>query len=102
MQFALLACGLVSFLTIVFFLPETSHPQTRGIDKARMMEELSSERQESKRLRWVWLNPMASLWLLRSPNLLFVVCVFRLFSQDGSGLIIFSEWVEYVGDVSAP
>ncbi|KIM80027.1 hypothetical protein PILCRDRAFT_73598 [Piloderma croceum F 1598] len=73
MQFALLACGLLSFLAVLFFLPETSHPQTRGIDKARMIEESSSGgegRRGGKRWKWVWINPLASLWLLRSPNLL--------------------------------
>ena len=79
MQFALLVCGLLAFLAIFFFLPETSHPLTRGIDKARMMEESSLDREGSqgrKKWKWVWVNPLASLWLLRSPNLLAVVSTF--------------------------
>jgi hypothetical protein len=80
MQFALLACGILSFLVVLFFLPETSHPQTRGIDKAMMIEESSSGgeggRGRSGR-KWVWVNPLASLWLLRSPNLLAVVSAFN-------------------------
>jgi hypothetical protein len=80
MQYALLACALVAFLAVLLFLPETSHPQTRGIDKARMMEDSSEggARQEKRGWKWVWVNPLASLWLLRSPNLLAVVSAFRL------------------------
>jgi len=64
MQYVLFSYGLSSFLVVVFFLPETSHPQTRGIDKVRMASP------ERKRWVWVWVNPLASLWLFRSPNLL--------------------------------
>jgi hypothetical protein len=80
MQFALLACGILSFLAVLFFLPETSHPQTRGIDKARMIEESSSGGEGGRGRsgwKWVWVNPLASLWLLRSPNLLAVVSAFN-------------------------
>lgn len=62
MQLALMVAGLVMFSLVFFFLPETSHPGTRGVDKA-----------EGGRLRWVWLNPFGSVALLRSPNVTLVV-----------------------------
>lgn len=77
MQYALLASGLLSFITVLLFLPETSHPMARGIDKLRIAEEPSSgEESKRKGWRWVWVNPFSSLWLLRSPNLLIVVRTF--------------------------
>ncbi|KIM79780.1 hypothetical protein PILCRDRAFT_73747 [Piloderma croceum F 1598] len=81
MQFALLACGILSFLVVLLFLPETSHPQTRGIDKARMIEESSSGgegERDGSGWKWVWVNPLASLWLLRSPNLLAVLTSYQV------------------------
>ena len=83
MQYALLVCGLVAFASVYFFLPETSHPQTLGIDKVRMAAAERSAAESGGREQqlgrktggWVWLNPLASLWLLRSPNILCVVRV---------------------------
>ena len=62
--------GLVGFLVffiVIFFLPETSHPNKRGVDNL----------DPSLLPRWrpVILNPLQPLWLLRSPNLLVVVCI---------------------------
>ncbi|KAH7911119.1 major facilitator superfamily domain-containing protein [Hygrophoropsis aurantiaca] len=54
------AWGLLEFILVYFILPETSHPGARGIDKV----------DESRRSRFVWINPLRSLLLLRSPNLL--------------------------------
>jgi hypothetical protein len=85
MQYALLACGLVAFLAVLFFLPETSHPKTRGIDKARMEAASGAER---KAWRRVWVNPLASLWLLRSPNLLAVVSASHLANYFEADVII--------------
>ncbi|KAG1899963.1 major facilitator superfamily domain-containing protein [Suillus fuscotomentosus] len=48
-----------SMLFIYLSFPETSHPGTLGIDK------LPSRR----RIHIKWINPLSSLWLLRSPNL---------------------------------
>lgn len=62
MQYAMAAAGVIGFLLMYCFLPETSHPGEKGADK----------RQESQR-GWVWLNPFTSLRLLRSPNLLSLV-----------------------------
>jgi hypothetical protein len=49
-----------------FGLPDTSHPGTRGIDKAF-----------GGKFKWVWLNPFKCLWYMRSPNLLALVSRFR-------------------------
>ncbi|KAG2157654.1 major facilitator superfamily domain-containing protein [Suillus bovinus] len=57
------AWGLLEMLFIYLSFPETSHPGTLGIDK------LPSR-------RWFhikWINPLSSLWLLRSPNLFAVM-----------------------------
>ncbi|KAL5533973.1 hypothetical protein ACEPAG_433 [Sanghuangporus baumii] len=59
MHYAILTFGLSVFFLVLFFLPETSHPGERGIEKANP---------NSRGL--VWLNPFRSLWLLQSPNLL--------------------------------
>ncbi|KAG1721025.1 hypothetical protein EDB19DRAFT_1774591 [Suillus lakei] len=50
-------------LLVYLSFPETSHPGTLGIDKLM-------------RRRWIhitWVNPLSSLWLLRSPNLFAVM-----------------------------
>jgi hypothetical protein len=63
MQYVLFAAATAAFILILFTLPETSHPGERGVDKAP----------ESSRNKFVLLNPLDSLMLLRSPNLLAVV-----------------------------
>jgi predicted MFS family arabinose efflux permease len=65
--------GLVGFLVffiIIFFLPETFHPNKRGVDNI----------DPSLLPKWrpVLLNPLQPLWLLRSPNLLAVVRILFL------------------------
>ncbi|KAF8802956.1 MFS general substrate transporter [Phlegmacium glaucopus] len=64
MQLASGVIGLMSFIAIVLFFPETYHPGARGVDKL----------DPSLHPRWrpVLLNPLQPLWLLRSPNLLAV------------------------------
>ncbi|TDL18887.1 MFS general substrate transporter [Rickenella mellea] len=64
MHWSLMFCALMCFLSVVFFLPETSHPGSRGIEK------LETDRR--KPFHVVWLNPLKSVWLLRSPNLMAV------------------------------
>ncbi|KAK0463404.1 MFS general substrate transporter [Armillaria novae-zelandiae] len=64
-QIALAFAGFVAFVLMFLFLPETSHPGSRGIDKMR-----EADGALSKGWKWVWLNPFASLALLRSPNLM--------------------------------
>lgn len=66
-QYGLLVFAAVSLVLTIFFQPETSQPGARGVDK--MIE-------EKGKASWVWLNPLACLAMLRSPNILFVVCVF--------------------------
>jgi hypothetical protein len=68
MQLTIALLGCVVFVTMLLFFPETSHPGTRGIDKRRL--ECSEGGQRSD---LVFINPIKSLWLLRSPNLLAVV-----------------------------
>ena len=74
MQVALGIVGLLSFLAILLFFPETYHPGKRGVDKL----------DPSTHPRWrpVILNPLQPLWLLRSPNLLAVVRSLFSFSVD--------------------
>ncbi len=66
-QFCLGVAGLLTFLLLFTFLPETSHPGSRGIDKYR------AKLGDSNGFKWVWLNPFASFAILRSPNILLVV-----------------------------
>ncbi|KIJ63399.1 hypothetical protein HYDPIDRAFT_92741 [Hydnomerulius pinastri MD-312] len=61
-QFALGVWGLLQMIMIHFLLPETAHPNTRGVDKLG----------EGSRRMFVWVNPLSSLLLLRSPNILAV------------------------------
>ena len=64
MQAILSAFGLFMLLLTMVFLPETSHPGARGVDKLIEAE---------GRPRWVWLNPFGCLSLLRSPNIILLV-----------------------------
>ena len=72
-QYALCGLAIVCWVLTFFFQPETSQPGARGIDKARA---------KGEKVGWVWLNPLKSVALLRSPNVLFLVSVmhFRHFS----------------------
>jgi hypothetical protein len=65
MQLILGLVGLLVFFLLLFFLPETYHPNQRGVDNL----------DPSLLSKWrpVILNPLQPLWLLRSPNLLVVV-----------------------------
>ena len=81
--------GLVGFLVffiVIFFLPETSHPNKRGVDNL--------DPGLLPKWRPVILNPLGPLWLLRSPNLLVVVrtsisfchsSTFKFFFRSDSG-----------------
>ena len=70
MQVALGTVGIVIFIAILFFLPETSHPGARGIDKLRM-DSMKTEASSSR--MFVFVNPIRPLALMRSPNVLAVV-----------------------------
>lgn len=70
-QLGLFFVGLIVFMGMLLLLPETSHPGTLGMDES---EDSESTAVGERRYKWVWLNPFSCIWLLRSPNLLFVVC----------------------------
>ncbi|KIK41378.1 hypothetical protein CY34DRAFT_806099 [Suillus luteus UH-Slu-Lm8-n1] len=72
---SLAAWGLLELLLIYLSFPETSHPGTLGIDKIT-------------RRKWIhisYINPLSSLWLLRSPNLFAVMLA--------SSLVLISDYV---------
>ena len=76
----LFSTGLVVLLLILFFVPETSHPGERGIDKANEAflalnpaDGSESEPRRRKGLGLVFLNPFWNFWLLRSPNIMAIV-----------------------------
>ena len=75
MQNALCVCGLIAFALVYVFLPETSHPGARGLERARKRAEAEGPAASALAgaKRWYWLNPFKSLMLLRSPNLLAIV-----------------------------
>jgi hypothetical protein len=62
MHLAIAVMGALAFVAIFFCLPETSHPGARGVEK---MEAGSS--------KIVFVNPLRSLLLLKSPLLLLFV-----------------------------
>ena len=64
MQAFLGALGLVGFVVMYFLFPETSQPGARGIDKLAL---------EDKPAKFIFINPLRPLALLRSPNLLLIV-----------------------------
>ena len=59
--------GLIAFTTIYFLFPETSQPGARGIDKMKARNEIDSSKS------FIFINPLESLWLLRSPIMLAMV-----------------------------
>lgn len=77
MHYTLFLAGLVGFILMYFFLPETSHPGTRGQEK-RLLQQENCHHSTPVRWNFVWLNPLKSLWLLRGPNLLAIVRVLLL------------------------
>lgn len=80
-QICLGIAGLLTFVLLAIFLPETSHPGSRGIDKYRRAKGYDSS---SEVFKWVWLNPFKCFRLLKSPNLLLTVC-YRNFVKSELG-----------------
>ncbi|KAF9554261.1 MFS general substrate transporter [Agrocybe pediades] len=64
LQFSLGVFGFCAFVLILFFFPETYHPGKRGVDKA--------DPATLPTWRPILINPFTPLWMMRSPNLLFV------------------------------
>ncbi|KAJ7496990.1 MFS general substrate transporter [Mycena latifolia] len=71
-QLGLFFVGLFVYVGMLTLLPETSQPGTLGMDKNEPERAADGEHQSNRTFKWVWLNPFSCLWLLRSPNLLFV------------------------------
>ncbi|KAF8521417.1 major facilitator superfamily domain-containing protein [Hysterangium stoloniferum] len=74
MQLGIAIIGLLAFAFVAIFLPETSHPGTRGIDKYMVESLAKSLSVPHNRTHWrfVSLNPFRILLLLKSPVLVFV------------------------------
>jgi MFS family permease len=75
MQLIIFAMSFVALICIAVFLPETSHPGSRGVDKLLALEANIglSPGVKSRAWKWVWLNPFKALAMLRGPNILFVI-----------------------------
>ncbi|KAJ4496983.1 MFS general substrate transporter [Lentinula lateritia] len=71
-QLFLGAWGLLTFVCIATMLPETSIPGSRGIDKKRAVLVERNVAPGEKWFKIIWINPLKTLSLLRSPNLLAV------------------------------
>lgn len=69
MQMGIAVAAMLVFLIMYLYLPETSQPNARGIDK--LNEGLPIHEQKWK---FTLLNPFANLALLRSPVVLSTVC----------------------------
>lgn len=80
MQAALGVVGFIALLCVITFLPETMHPGTRGIDKAKLERVLDIEKRGGG---VVLLNPFKALALMKSPVLLLTV---------SSSLFLFGRW----------
>lgn len=118
MQFALFLASVLLQLIILLYLPETAQPRSRGIDKLLETEAIDaigdddtaveteamdtladdgtvvkrSEAREGRGWRWVWLNPLESIAMFRSPALLTVVsCI------DDRYLALLVGLVELIG-----
>ncbi|KAH8100303.1 MFS general substrate transporter [Cristinia sonorae] len=61
MQLALFVSAVLILIAFALFMPETAHPGTKGVDGV-----------QAGKPTWVWLNPVKSLALLRSPNVTIV------------------------------
>ncbi|KAF8163980.1 MFS general substrate transporter [Pholiota molesta] len=66
MQGSIGIIGLVAFFSMLLFFPETSQPGARGIDKLKI------EEGPKWRKRFIFVNPLRPMLLLRSPNLLLI------------------------------
>jgi len=60
--------AMISLISVITFIPETSHTGSRGMDKLRAQDALT---EGSSARALVFLNPLGPLRLLRGPNVLF-------------------------------
>jgi hypothetical protein len=78
--------GLIIFTAMYFLFPETSQPGARGIDEMKGTNGTDSSRS------FVFINPLQSLWLLRSPAILLTVRFCTLMNVDwGTHLLMTSK-----------
>lgn len=75
MQWALFLMGLAAYILVLFWFPETLDPEVAK-EKFRAAGGVEGR-------RFVWLNPVKSLAMLRSPNILIVV----------SGVVVRLYWL---------
>jgi hypothetical protein len=66
-HYVLAGLGCIALVGILLFLPETSHPGSRGVD------EYEKAGKCLPKWRPVILNPVSQLLMLRSPNILSTV-----------------------------
>ena len=73
MEYVLLISGVIAFIAVFFGLPETSHRKTRGTDRLYDAQHPDWRKSRLSLMNFTWVNPLAGLSLLRSPNLMAVV-----------------------------
>ncbi|KAL4256670.1 MFS transporter superfamily protein [Pleurotus pulmonarius] len=73
LQWGFLIYGLALLISMALWLPETSHPGTLGVEKTDDQQPQDIGGTRRQKWRWVWLNPLSCLGLLRSPNLMLVM-----------------------------
>lgn len=81
MQVLLAAMGLGITIVVFVYLPETSHPGVRGLDKWNAQRRVKNiengthgeENKDKESWHWVWLSPLSTLTLLKSPVILLLV-----------------------------
>jgi hypothetical protein len=85
--------GLIGFTTFFFLFPETSHPGARGIEKINAST------------AFIVINPLESLWLLRSPSMLLTVRILQpnmekiTDSKHQKGIIIAASQMAGLGEI---
>ena len=82
MQVIIALASLTAFLMAYHWLPETIHPGLAGYDRANPAGHLGTdedelERRKTKR-RFVFLNPLKSLMMLKSPVLLISIWTYSV------------------------
>ncbi|TFK18414.1 MFS general substrate transporter, partial [Coprinopsis marcescibilis] len=93
MQFALGCIGVVLFVVMLRYFPETSHPGARKVDQLKKLvdyEDGVDSRNAEPRRYWrsklpVLLNPLSPLGILRSPILtaIAIITTISLFTYQG-------------------